>query len=516
MRRHLIIVIGLGLAASACAGPSVLISGESVMPPETPPPVLPLVVLAGDDLTPLAAEIVIDGAARRADVTGRASVVWEEAWDDRVVQVEISAAGFHQEVFAIDGVPDELPLEVRLEPVVLTGSVTTEPGVPIDGVSVELNGMVTVTDPDGDFRFQRATPGDLTATRPAWATTVANWTGQAPEVELVLVPRQERALRVNPAKVADGIEWARLLALADRTEVTGFVLDTKDQRGTVHYTTAVEAARELDVVVPSYDITQALADMEEHNLYKIARISAFQDDPMARLHQELAVSDAETGRLWQTREGKAWLDPTNPASWEYPLALATEACALGFDEIQFDDARFPTGGTISTMRYFDPVFDGLTTDAYFEEELQTARVSTIAAFLGEARRRLNPAGCAVAANVFSITFHSRSDEGIGQLPGPLSHAADVLSPMIYSYNYQPGYNEYEDPNEHAPQIVGQVLDTGLSRVEGLTIVRPWVQRAFIEPADILAVQSAATNRGLGWMLWSESSSYDSSFLSPAR
>jgi hypothetical protein len=493
-----------------------LISGESVMPPQASPPVLPLVILAGDDLTPLAAEITIDGTAFQADVTGQSSVVWNEAWDDRAIRVEVLASGFHPETMTLEGLPDELPLEVRLEPVVLLGRVTTELGIPIDDVSVDLNGTVALTDTDGEFRFQRATPGSLVASRPAWAPATVEWEGRASEVELALIPRQERAIRVNPAKAADGREWTRLLGLADRTEISAFVLDTKDELGTVHHATSAATARELGVVANSYDVAAALADMDEHGLYKIARISAFQDDPLARLREELAVRDRDTGRLWETNDGKAWLDPTNRAAWEYSLELASEACALGFDEIQFDDARFPTGGPISSMRYADAAFDGITTENYFEENMQANRVETVAAFLAEARRRLNPEGCAVAANVFSITFHSRSDEGIGQLPGPLSHAADVLSPMIYSYNYQPGYNDYEDPNEHAPQIVGQVLDTGLTRIEGLTIVRPWVQRAFLNAPDILAVQNAASDRDLGWMLWSESSSYDASFLAPAR
>jgi len=477
---------------------------------------LPIVVLAGDDLTPLVAAIEIDGDASESDVSGRSAVVWEDSWNDGSIVVGVSAPGFHPASVPLDGLPDELPLEVRLDPIVLLGAVATEAGVPIDGVSVELNGTVALTDLEGEFRFQRATPGELVATRPAWAPTVAKWDGRVSEVALVLGPRQERAVRVNPSKTGDQGEWSRLLDLADRTEVSAFVLDVKDERGSVHHSTRVDTANELGVVLDTYDVQSAVADMDEHGLYKIARISAFQDDPLARFSTELAVRNRETGGVWETRDGRAWLDPTNPSAWEYPLALAAEACALGFDEIQFDDARFPTGGSIGTMDYADVAFREVTADNYFEESVQASRVEVVAAFLTEARRRLNPEGCAVAANVFSITFHSRSDEGIGQLPGPLSYAADVLSPMIYSYNYQPGYNNYEDPNQHAPEIVGQVLDTGLGRVEGLTIVRPWVQRAFLESADIRAVQAAADDRDLGWMLWSESSSYDASFLRPPR
>jgi hypothetical protein len=123
-------------------------------------------------------------------------------------------------------------------------------------------------------------------------------------------------------------------------------------------------------------------------------------------------------------------------------------------------------------------------------------------------------GCAVAADIFAITLESRTDEGIGQMPGPLSFAIDVLSPMIYSYAYNSGWKGFSDPNEHAVEIVGFALDAGLPKLDGFGIYRPWVQRAFLDSDEILAVQDAVESRDMGWMLWSATTSFDPSMLPP--
>ena len=307
--RSLISLVFMSVVVAACSGPSVLVGGEAVMPPETPPPILPFLVLAGDDLTPLVADVTVADVPLQTDLTGQSAVVWQETWGDGPLDVEVTAAGFHPASLTLESVPDDPPVEVRLEPVVLLGRVVTLDGTPIDDVSVELNGTVTVTDPDGEFRFQRATAGELVASRPAWLSTAADWDGGLSEVQLTLEPRQERALRANPFKAANASEWNKMLALADTTEISAIVLDVKDERGTVHYDTGVELAHELGVVAETYDVSAALGDLDEHGLYKIARISAFQDDPLARAQQNLAVKSSEGAEVWQTRSGKAWLDP---------------------------------------------------------------------------------------------------------------------------------------------------------------------------------------------------------------
>jgi hypothetical protein len=189
--------------------------------------------------------------------------------------------------------------------------------------------------------------------------------------------------------------------------------------------------------------------------------------------------------------------------------LAEEACRLGFDEIQFDYIRFPSDGPISELS-----FDELSSDDYYGDASERKRVETISAFLEEAHGRLNPMGCAVAADIFAITLESTTDEGIGQSPGPFSSYVDVLSPMIYTYTYGSGWKGWENPNDHATELVAAALDAGIPKLDGFAMYRPWLQRAFLEDSEILEIQSVAEARDMGWMLWSASTVFHDGFLPP--
>lgn len=494
------------LLLSACAGPSVLIGGESVQFPEPPPKTVSVVVLGADDLTPIEATVSSASEAVATDATGTAELMW----DDKPLDITVAAPGFDETDTTITEKPAEGPVEVRLDPVVLSGQVTTEDGRGLPGARVSLGAdLETTTDKDGEFTLYRAVPGTIAVERPAWNGTTVAWDGSTTQIDVELTPRMIRALRVagDGSGAGDVEKWQELLELADDTGINAFVVDTQDEGGWVYHDTDVELAYEIDAVRPRYDAAQVIADMDAHGLYKITRIVTFQSNQLARAHPEIAAINTQTGKPWTNNKNLAWLDPTDRDSWEYPLALAEEACRIGFDEIQFDYIRFPSDGPIELLS-----FDELSADDYYGEAAQQKRVETIAAFLEEAHSRLNTMGCAVAADIFAITLESTTDEGIGQSPSVFSNHVDVLSPMIYTYTYGPGWKGWSDPNDHATELVTAALDAGIPRLEGQAMYRPWLQRAFLADSEILSIQQVAEARDLGWMLWSAGTIFDSGFL----
>ena len=70
MRRTFITLAFSTLLLSACAGPSVLIAGESPRLPEPPPQMLGFVALGADDLTPVDASIVTEAETVATDASG--------------------------------------------------------------------------------------------------------------------------------------------------------------------------------------------------------------------------------------------------------------------------------------------------------------------------------------------------------------------------------------------------------------------------------------------------------------
>jgi len=500
--------LGLGVLVAACAGPTGLTAVEAVRPLDPPAPTLTVAVVAGDDSTALPATLTLFDEELATDETGHRTVEWRNS--GAAVTVSARAPGFLAQSAELTELPEDGSITLALDPVVLMGRVVTPDGRPLPGTEVALGKSVARTDDEGLFEISRAVAGDLSLERPAWEPMVMGWDGKGTNVTVTMEPKMIRALRVAGDKAGDPEVWKSLLKLADDTGVNAFVVDTKAEGGTVFWDTDVGLAHEIGAVRLFYDLDKVLQDMDDHGIYKITRIVTFQDNFLARERPEIAALDETTGEPWKNNKGIRWLDPTDRDSWKYPLALAEDACRRGFDEIQFDYVRFPSDGPVSLLVFDDP-WEG---DSYYSEEAQTHRVETISAFLEEAHSRLNPLGCAVAADIFAITLETPTDQGIGQSPGPLSNYIDVISPMIYSYTYGVESAQCDPPESCVEDIVARVLDAGIPRLEGFAIYRPWLQRAFITDEVIRSIQSIAEDRDLGWMLWSANTIFDAGHLPP--
>ena len=484
---------------AACSGPTYLVAGETVRDPGPPQPMISVTVQAADDARVLAgAQLEFDGDQELADEAGTAQV----AWYDRDITVRALNPGYEPQRVELTEFSEE-PVVISLEPIILTGLVASANGGVVSGATVTLGDLSTTTDDSGRYSISGAVPGDLTASRAAWAEAADVWDGRADNVDFVIEPLMIQALRIVSPAAADDVKWAEFLEFADRTAVNAFVLDTKDESGSVHWDVPVPLAREIGAVRVFFDAESRLADMKERGIYAISRVVVFQDDPMAKAQPDMAAINSATGGTWQTNGGNRWLDPTDRRSWEYPISLGEAACRVGFDEIQFDYVRFPSDGPIEALQV-DGTYD------------QANRLATIAGFLGEAKERLNALGCAVAADVFAVTMSSTGDEGIGQSPEEISAAVDVISPMIYPTHYANGWLGFAEPNDHPREVVSDSLDDALARVQPSAIIRPWLQTSTYGASEISEELDVARERELGWMLWSSSSIFDPRWLPAAE
>jgi len=352
----------------------------------------------------------------------------------------------------------------------------------LDRVTVALEDAAIVTDETGTFALE-GYPGTVSFSRLAWLDSEANWDGSDTPLEVTLEPLVVRALRVSRYTAMSDEEFRTTLAMAIDTSVNTLVFDTKTESGRVLYETDVEEAHDIGAVDVVYDPELRLAQARAHGLYTITRIVSFEDPIRANAQPDNKLAGS-------------WVDMTDPLVWEYPLALAVEACELGFDEIQFDYVRFPAGQTATFVR---------TTT-------QEERVGAIMAYLTEAVDRLHPLGCAVSADIFGIVLSSPDDQGIGQMPGPLSTIVDALSPMLYPSHYSLGWLGFDDPNDHPGPVVADALDDGYAKWEGTALMRPWLQAFYYSPSQIRAEIDVTEARGFGWILWNAGGNYNPSAL----
>lgn len=367
----------------------------------------------------------------------------------------------------------------------VSGRVTRDDGTPVARAFVEMGEVRSVTGPDGWFSIQTTTPAPMMVSKPGWTSQEVPWGEDTSFYEAVIEPKTIRGIRVAAEVAATDEGFAGLLSLADDTAVNALVFDTKREGGMVLYDTGVPDAHQIGAVEVSYDPAERIAQAHDHGLYTITRIVTFED-----AHRAAAFPEE--------RLVGPWLDPASPGARAYNLELAAEACEIGFDEIQFDYVRYPSGSTAERSGQRD-----LTQDQ---------RVDAVTGFLREARGLLHPMGCAVSAAIFGIVVSSLDDQGIGQMPEAVSAQVDVVSPMVYPSHYSPGWLGFDDPNDHPYDVTADALGDASRRLAVGSTLRPYLQAFWWTNEQIRHSIQAAEDAGTGWLLWNIMSNFDHSAI----
>jgi len=405
------------------------------------------------------------------------------------------------------------PAEPRGEPRVITGRVIdAATGSALRGVSIWAGPAEIVTDAEGRFTTAPVVPGST-----IWVKTPGyerrKLTAGASEVTVKLPPHSVRAAYLTYYGVADRGIRQRVLDLVSRTELNAVVIDVKGDRGMIPYRTGVQAAIDAGAQGPVIikDFEEQLAGWKAQGIYTIARIVAFKDNLRATTRPDLAIIDTHTGKPWIDRENLAWVDPFREENWDYLIAVAKEAVAKGFDEVQFDYVRFPTDGKLSAARYS-------------QVNNATTRLPTIAAFLAKARRELGPTGAFLGADVFGYTAFNSNDTDIGQRIEELSAHLDYMCPMVYPSGYHLGIPGVRNPMKNPYEVVKESVRLTRQRSQNPAMqVRPWLQdfkdyafdKRIFGPGEVSAQIRGAGDAGAsGWMLWNPKNDYTAAALKP--
>ena len=313
----------------------------------------------------------------------------------------------------------------------------------------------------------------------------------------VAMPDHIRGVHVTSYAVATPGMFEPIMALADpKVGMNAIQIDIKDERGEVAFSTPIPLAKEAGAHMNIYDPVKVLRRAHEAGLYVIGRIVTFQDGYAPGTSRTLAVQ-TRSGALWKNDLGITWLDPTNEASWEYPIQLATYAAELGFDEIMFDYVRYPTDGNTENIVFHDP---GRNRD------------ESITAFLKRASRSLKPLGVHVSAAMFGLA--ATGDLGIGQKPGKLRNTLDAVYPMLYPSHFTDGQFGISKPGDTPGPTVAAALSDWRRRTNGGTMqIRPWLQDFTLGGItyglpQVLEQIAAADRTGAGgWLLWNATCTY---------
>jgi len=301
--------------------------------------------------------------------------------------------------------------------------------------------------------------------------------------------------------------------LAKHSSINAYVIDVKGDDGFVAYKSNIPMVKALKNSENAYNVQKVVSTLHANGIYVIGRVVCFKDPQLSKKRPDLAVQDKKGGLFYSKSNGKmiTWLNPADKDSWPYLVAIAKEALANGFDEIQFDYVRFPNDGKTKNM-----VFPGLTGPRY----------QVINNFLAYARGQMPNA--VLSADVFGIICVSPGDtENIGQNLDTIGKNVNYLSPMIYPSHYALGQvingKAYAKPDLQPYPVVYNSLIQAQNRMNKISnygaTMRPYLQdfsASWIGAgnyqrygvAQVKAQIQATYDAGYtGWIMWNANNRY---------
>ena len=120
---------------------------------------------------------------------------------------------------------------------------------------------------------------------------------------------------------------------------TAIMLDVKSPKGNFFYSSTVSEHHNPDIDVAEID--KLIADLDKKGIYLIARLPALRDYFFGLEQTVNGLFVASGSHLWADDDYCYWLNPTSEGTITYLSQIVTELKSIGFDEVVFDEFRFP-------------------------------------------------------------------------------------------------------------------------------------------------------------------------------
>ena len=331
--------------------------------------------------------------------------------------------------------------------------------------------------------------------------SAADLTSAAPRpVQHLKIPQPLKAIYMTSYVAGNKARRDELVSLAEKTEINAVVIDIKDYNRTISFTvddsllTSVGASENR---IP--DIRTFLGELHQKGIYVIGRISVFQDPKLVEYRPDWAVLRESDGTIWRDRKGLSWIDVGAREAWNYTVALAKSAYAVGFDELNFDYVRFPSDGDMNDIAY---PWSGAR-----------AKREVLGEFFAYLVEKLKPTGAVISADLFGMTTTNKDDLNIGQVLEVALRYFDFVAPMVYPSHYPTNFLGIVNPAAEPYRVIKYSLDRAWERASTTPEkIRPWLQdfdlgatyTADMVRAEMQAVYDAGFT---SWMLWDPSNRY---------
>ncbi len=258
-----------------------------------------------------------------------------------------------------------------------------------------------------------------------------------------------------------------IIAGMEGTSLNAIVIDVKNDDGNIVYDMDSDLIDELGTEkILVKDMPGLMDKLHDHGIYAIARVVTMRDPLLDDVKPDWMLHKAD-GSVYEDKKGFAWIDPTCPEAREYLVEVALQCRVAGFDEVQFDYVRYPTGIT----------GDDLGMNGYEKRH-------AIYKFVRRAHMALQREDIPLSLDLFGTVIPSKIDRNIvGQDYAWLSVDCEFLSPMIYPSHYADGSMGLDHPDLYPYECIDGAMKASAKELKTVNprgdrtqaSVRPWLQ-----------------------------------------
>jgi hypothetical protein len=322
------------------------------------------------------------------------------------------------------------------------------------------------------------------------------------EVMHLKTPDPLKAIYMTQCVVGTPSFRAKLVKLADETEINAIIIDVKDFTGKIAFETDHPLLKaSVSDKCGARDMPEFLKMLHEKGIYTIARVTVFQDPFHTNLYPELAIKRlSATSTIWKDYKGLAFIDVGAKPHWEYIVALSKESYAIGFDEINFDYIRFPSDGPMDDM-YF-PFSQGKEKQVALEE------------FFAYLHKELKGTGIVTSADLFGMVTVNYHDMNIGQVLERALPYFDYIAPMVYPSHYPKNFNGWPNPNAVPGELIEYTMSEAVKRtVATSSKIKTIGAQAITKKVEVWSMETGTTTKDVTTGLFTKEV-YDQKKLRP--
>lgn len=309
----------------------------------------------------------------------------------------------------------------------------------------------------------------------------------------------------------------KLVRLIQETEINSIVIDIKDYSGALSFPFEDPLIKNIGAAENRIsDIEEFIGSLHNDGVYVIGRVTVFQDPHLAQLWPDKAVQKASDKSVWKDRKGLSFMDAGSSDVWDYHVAIAKEAYAVGFDEINFDYIRFPSDGDMTDI-YYPLSEETILIDPDF------GKAKVVEDFFAYLAEELEDTDVVTSADLFGMTTTNHDDLNIGQVLERAEPYFDYIAPMVYPSHYPPNFIGIANPAAEPYEVIHYSMGEGAKRMIAASStkqkLRPWFQDfdlgATYTPERVRAQITALNDLGMySWMLWDPKNIYTKEALKP--